>query len=382
MLLLKDGIIRIRDKLSSHFKIRVAEPNIEEEDAKAMYQAVKENRLSSGKYVEEFENEFAKYVGVKEAIAVNSGTAAIHLPLESLNLNAGEVITTSFTFAATSNVIVLQNMKPVFVDIEPETYNIDPKKIEAAITTKTKAIMPIHYGGQCAEMDEINEIADKHNIHVIEDAAPALGGIYKNRKAGTLSKISGFSFFPDKSITTGEGGMVTTNDNDLAEKCRILRKNGASKRYYHDYIGWNFRMPDPNAALGKSQLKRIEKIIKLKNEKADYYREKLQNIDGVVPPLVKNYNRHTFMLYSILTKNNSQRQKIITELNKKGIETRINFPPVHLQPVYAKRFNFKVGLLPVTEDIANRILGLPIFIKMTNEQQDIITESIKRSIGN
>ena len=382
MLLLKDGIIRIRDKLSSHFKIRVAEPNIEEEDAKAMYQAVKENRLSSGKYVEEFENEFAKYVGVKEAIAVNSGTAAIHLPLESLNLNAGEVITTSFTFAATSNVIVLQNMKPVFVDIEPETYNIDPKKIEAAITTKTKAIMPIHYGGQCAEMDEINEIAGKHNIHVIEDAAPALGGIYKNRKAGTLSKISGFSFFPDKSITTGEGGMVTTNDSDLAEKCRILRKNGASKRYYHDYIGWNFRMPDPNAALGKSQLKRIEKIIKLKNEKADYYREKLQNIDGIIPPLVKNYNRHTFMLYSILTKNNSQRQKIIAELNKKGIETRINFPPVHLQPVYAKRFNFKVNSLPVTEDIANRILGLPIFIKMTNEQQDIITESIKRSIGN
>lgn len=382
MLLLKDGIIRIRDKLPSHFKIRVAEPNIEEEDAKAMYQAVKENRLSSGKYVEEFENEFAKYVGVKEAIAVNSGTAAIHLPLESLNLNAGEVITTSFTFAATSNVIVLQNMKPVFVDIEPETYNIDPKKIEAAITTKTKAIMPIHYGGQCAEMDEINEIAGKHNIHVIEDAAPALGGIYKNRKAGTLSKISGFSFFPDKSITTGEGGMITTNDSDLAEKCRILRKNGASKRYYHDYIGWNFRMPDPNAALGKSQLKRIEKIIKLKNEKADYYREKLQNVDGVVPPFVKNYNRHTFMLYSILTKNNSQRQKIITELNKKGIETRINFPPVHLQPVYVKRFNFKVDSLPITEDIANRILGLPIFIKMTNEQQDIITESIKRSIGN
>ena len=381
MLLLKDGIIRIRDKLSSHFKIRVAEPNIEEEDAKAMYQAVKENRLSSGKYVEEFEKEFAKYVGVKEAIAVNSGTAAIHLPLESLNLNAGEVITTSFTFAATSNVIVLQNMKPVFVDIEPETYNLDPKKIESAITTKTKAIMPIHYGGQCAEMDEINEIADKHNIHVIEDAAPALGGIYKNRKAGTLSKISGFSFFPDKSITTGEGGMITTDDNDLAEKCRILRKNGASKRYYHDYIGWNFRMPDPNAALGKSQLKRIEKIIKLKNEKADYYREKLQNIDGVIPPLVKNYNKHTFMLYSILIKNSSQRQKIITELNKKGIETRINFPPVHLQPVYVKRFNFKMGSLPVTEDIANRVLGLPIFIKMTNEQQDIITESIKRSIG-
>ena len=382
MLPLKDGIIRIRIKLSSNFKIRVAEPNIEEEDANAMYQSVKENRLSSGKYVEEFENEFAKYVGVKEAIAVNSGTAAIHLPLESLNLNAGEVITTSFTFAATANVIVLQNMKPIFVDIESETYNLNPKKIESAITEKTKAIMPIHYGGQCAEMDEINEIASRHDLHVIEDAAPALGGIYKNKKAGTLSKISGFSFFPDKSITTGEGGMIATNDSDLAEKCRILRKNGASKRYYHDYIGWNFRMPDPNAALGKSQLKRIEKIIKLKNEKADYYREKLQNIDGIVPPLTKNYNRHTFMLYSILTKNNSDRQKIIIELNKKGIETRINFPPVHLQPAYVKKFNFKAGSLPITENISNRVLGLPIFIKMTNEQQDVIIESIKRSIGN
>ena len=364
------------------FKIRVAEPDIREEDAKAMYQAVIENRLSSGLYVAEFENKFAQYVGVKEAIAVNSGTAALHLALESLELKNGEVITTPFTFAATSNVIVLQNMKPVFVDIEPDTYNLDPKKIEQSITPKTKAIMPIHYGGQCAEMDEINEIAEKHNLQVIEDAAPALGAIYKGKKAGALSKIAGFSFFPDKNITTGEGGMITTNDSELAEKCRILRRNGASKRYYNIYVGWNFKMPDPNAALGISQLKRIEDIIRLKNEKAKYYEEQLSPLEDIVPPLVRNYHSHTFMLYSILTKNNSQREKIRTALSKEGIETRINFPPMHLQPIYVKKFGFKEGLVPITENISERILGLPIFIKMTEEQQDTVIETIKQSIKN
>ncbi|OLC36378.1 MAG: hypothetical protein AUH84_01640 [Thaumarchaeota archaeon 13_1_40CM_4_38_7] len=368
--------------MSSNFKIRVAEPNITEEDARAAYQAIKENCLSSGPYVEKFEHDFANYVGVKEAVAVNSGTAALHLPIESLGIkNGDEVITTPFTFAATSNVIVLQNAKPVFVDIEPETYNLDPYKIEKALTPKTKAIMPIHYGGQCAEMDAINEIAQKHNLYVIEDAAPALGALYKGRKAGTLSIAAGFSFFPDKNMTTGEGGMIATNDHELAEKCRILRKNGASKRYYNIYIGWNFKMPDPNAALGISQLKRIESIIEAKNKVAKYYSSLLKD-RGVIPPLVKDYNRHTFMLYVILTNNNKQRETIRLGLEREGIETRINFPPMHLQPVYSKMFGFKKGMFPVTEDIAERILGLPIFIKMTKEQQDTVVEKIRGLVNN
>lgn len=366
----------------SSFKIRVAEPDVTEEDAQAMYQAVKETRLSSGPYVEKFEEAFAKYVGVKNAIAVNSGTAALHLALESLGLKDGEVITTSFTFAATSNVIVLQNMKPVFVDIDNKTYNLDPSKITQAITSKTKAIMPIHYGGQCADMDEINEIAKKHNLHVIEDAAPALGATYKGNRAGTLSEIAGFSFFPDKNMTTGEGGMITTTDNDIAEKCRILRKNGASKRYFNVYVGWNFKMPDPNAALGRSQLKRIESIIDLKNQKAEYYNSHLGSIKDITIPLVKKYNRHTYMLYSILTKNNLQREKIQTALHNEGIETRINFPPMHLQPVYVEMYGFKKGMLPITEDITERILGLPIFIKMTNDQQDLVVNNIRKVIEN
>ena len=369
--------------MSFPFKIRVAEPNITEEDLEAVNKALKENRLSSGIYVEEFEKSFAKYVGVKEGVAVNSGTAALHLSLEALGIKDGdEVITTPFTFAATSNVIVLQNAIPIFVDIEPETFNLDPKKIEKAITSKSKAIMPIHYGGQCAEMDEINEIAKKHDLHVIEDAAPALGAIHKGRKAGTLSEVAGFSFFPDKNMTTGEGGMLTTNDSELAEKCRILRKNGASKRYYNICIGWNYKMPDPIAALGNSQLKRIESNIELKNQKADYYSKELEVINEINSPYVRDYNLHTFMLYSILSANNEQREKIRIHLEKSQIETRINFPPMHLQPVYKEIFGFKEGMFPITENIAERILGLPIFVKMTQEQQDFVISGIKESIKN
>ena len=365
--------------MANQFRIRVAEPNVTEEDISLVCQALRENRLSSGPYVERFEKEFSNYVGTKHAIAVNSGSAALHLSLEALGIkNGDEVITTAFTFAATSNVIVLQNAIPVFVDIESKTYNLDPNKIENAITDKTKAIMPIHYAGQCAEMDEINDIAKKHKLFVIEDAAPSTGGSYKNKKAGSLSDVAGFSFFPDKNMTTGEGGMITTNNDEIANTCRILRKNGASKRYYNTHIGWNFKMPDPNAALGISQLKRIDSIIDAKNRVASYYSSKLNEIEGITAPLVKDYNKNTFMLYSILTKNNSHRQKIIQHLTDQGIETRINFPPIHLQPIYKKLFDFKKGMLPVTEDISERILGLPIFIKMTKEQQDDVIEIIKK----
>jgi len=187
-----------------------------------------------------------------------------------------------------------------------------------------------------------------------------------------------FLFFPDKNMTTGEGGMITTNNEEIANTCKILRKNGAEKRYYNTHIGWNFKMPDPNAALGISQLKRIDSIIDSKNRLANYYTSKLNEIEGIIPPSVKEYNRHTYMLYSVLIKNNSHRQKIIEELASNQIETRINFPPIHLQPIYKKLFGFKKGRFPITEDIAERILGLPIFIKMTQEEQDEIIEIIKK----
>jgi len=366
--------------LSGKFHIPSAEPNITEDDAKAAYNAIKEGRLSSGSYVKKFEQEFANYIGTKFAIAVNSATSGLQLSLASLGIYDGEVITTPFTYAATSNVIVHQNAKPVFVDVDKTTYNIDPDKIEKAITEKTRAIMPIHYGGQCSEMEEISEIASKHNLFVIEDAAPAIGATHKQRKAGTFGIISAFSFFPDKNLTTGEGGMVVTSDPELADKCEELRKNGASSRYHHTSIGWNFKMPDPNAALGLSQLKRIESIIATKNKIAKYYQVSLEKINGIQPPIVKEYNRHTFMLYSILTKDLKQREEIKNALADKGIESRINFPSVHLQPIYKQMFGFQSGSFPISENLSDRILGLPIFFSMKEEQQDQIVNVIREIV--
>ena len=363
--------------LSGKFHIPSAEPNITEDDAKAAYNAIKEGRLSSGSYVKKFEQEFANYIGTKFAIAVNSATSGLQLSLASLGIYDGEVITTPFTYAATSNVIVHQNAKPVFVDVDKTTYNIDPDKIEKAITKKTRAIMPIHYGGQCSEMEEISEIASKHNLFVIEDAAPAIGATHKQRRAGTFGIISAFSFFPDKNLTTGEGGMVVTSDPELADKCEELRKNGASSRYHHTSIGWNFKMPDPNAALGLSQLKRIESVIATKNKIAKYYQVSLEKINGIQPPIVKEYNLHTFMLYSILTKDLKQREEIKNTLADKGIESRINFPSVHLQPIYKQMFGFQSGSFPISENLSERILGLPIFFSMKEEQQDQIVNVIR-----
>jgi len=366
--------------LSGKFHIPSAEPNITEDDAKAAYNAIKEGRLSSGSYVKKFEQEFANYIGTKFAIAVNSATSGLQLSLASLGIYDGEVITTPFTYAATSNVIVHQNAKPVFVDVDKATYNIDPDKIEKAITKKTRAIMPIHYGGQCSEMEEISEIASKHNLFVIEDAAPAIGATHKQRKAGTFGIISAFSFFPDKNLTTGEGGMVVTSDPELADKCEELRKNGASSRYHHTSIGWNFKMPDPNAALGLSQLKRIESIIATKNKIAKYYQVSLEKINEIQPPIVKEYNLHTFMLYSILTKDLKQREEIKNTLADKGIESRINFPSVHLQPIYKQMFGFQSGSFPISENLSDRILGLPIFFSMKEEQQDQIVNVIREIV--
>jgi len=363
------------------FKIRVAEPIITVEDIEAVTEALRKKCLSSGEYVEKFEKVFASYMGTKEAVAVNSGTAALHIILKAMEVGPGdEVITTPFTFASPANVTVLLGARPVFVDVETDTYNLDPGQIKPAITEKTRVIMPIHYGGQCAEMDEIMEIATKNNLYVVEDAAEAAGAKYKGKMAGSLGHAAGFSFYPDKNITTGEGGMITTNDTELAERARILRNHGATARYYHVDIGWNYRMIDFVAALGLTQLNRLEDVIKQKNIIAQRYTERLQELNSIHPPMVKAYNRHTFMLYSIRTDSLDNRERVRRELQMQGIETRINFPPVHLQPIYRRLFDYHPGAYPMTESIADAILGLPIHLKLTEQDQQFILEVIKESL--
>ena len=362
------------------FRVCLAEPFIGEEEINAVVQALKEKRLSQGEYVEKFENACAKYVGVTEAIAFNSGTAALHVGLAAMGIQSkDEVITTPFTFAATANVIILLGAKPVFVDIDPETLNINPSAIEEVITPNTKAIIPIHYAGHCADMDEIMNIAKDHDLFVLEDAAEAHGSLYKGKMAGSLGDAGAFSFYPNKNIVTGEGGMLTTNDVELAKKARILRNHGQDGRYHHVEIGWNYKMIDFVAAMGLVQIKRINQILKLKMEQAKYYNGYFSKCDFIRPQTVRPYNVHTYMLYSLLTNTQAQRDALQSILEKAGIETRFAFPTLHLQPIFQRLYGFTPGQFPVAENASETVLCIPIHASLKRDNQEYIINVIQEN---
>lgn len=368
-----------------NFKIRVGGPTIDKEDIESVANTLKEGRLSCGIVGEKFETQFAKFTNVKYAVAVNSATSALQLMLAANDIGLGdEVITTPYTYAATANVIVLQGAKPVFVDIESDFFNIDPSKIEEKITKNTKAIMPIHYGGQASKMDEILKISKKHNLLVFEDAAPATGAKFNEKKVGSIGNAAAFSFFPDKNMTTGEGGMLTTNSDKIARRVQIMKKNGAKSRYYHTEIGWNFKMPDINAALGITQLKKLPGIIIQKNESAkiytDLFSEKLGDL--IQTPKVMKGSFHTFNLYSVKFQNKKQRDKVKKYLAMKRIETRVCFPPVHLQPIYSKILKIKRGEYPISETCADTTLCMPLFTGISQKIQEQIVGYVKIAIGN
>lgn len=362
------------------YDIWVAEPVVTSEDVQAVTKALRERRLSGGKYVARFEEALSAFLGGFEVVVVNAGTAALHISLMALGIKPGdEVITTPFSITATSNVIVHMGARPIFADINPRTFNLDSGCVKEKITEKTAAIMPIDYGGQVCDMDEFNEIAECHGILVIEDSAPALGGLYRGRKAGTLGDAGGFSFFPDKNITTGEGGAAVFRDPEHAEIARILRKHGARERYHNTLIGYNWKMPDFAAALGISQLKRLESVIEGKHRLAKYYSDAFEALVGVQSPYVETWNRHTYAAYSILFENFGLRQEAMSNLRKAGIESRIMFPPIHKQPAFVKEFG-DMGHYPVAEQAGRRILGLPIYPGLTEEQQDLVIDVIGRVV--
>ena len=365
-------------------KIPQADPYITDEEITAVANALKEKRLSQGVYVEEFEEKFAQYIGTKHAVAVSNGTAALHVALAAINIKPDDEITVpSFSFIATANCALYQGAKPLFVDIEPQTYNIDPNKIEGKITNKTKAIIPVHYAGQPADMDVIFEIAEKHNLYVIEDAAEAHGAMYKGRKAGSIGDLNCFSFYPNKNMTTGEGGMITTNNKELAEKMRMLRSHGQDQRYHHVILGYNYRTTDIQAALGLVQLKKLSWVIKKKIEKATYYNERINNFlgDEIKTPYVAPYATHVYMFYPIRFKNKETRNKTIIKLQEKNIETRIAFPPIHLQPLYQKLYGYKRGYLPITEKVSDTILCIPIYPHITQEQQNRVLSTLEKAVN-
>jgi dTDP-4-amino-4,6-dideoxygalactose transaminase len=357
--------------------IPIADPCITEDDVAAVADAVRNKRLSQGEYVKRFEEAFSSYLGTRHALAVMNGTAALHLALLSIGVGSGdEVILPSFTYVASSNCVLYVGARPIFVDIDPNTFNIDPSKVEKAISPKTKAIVVVHYAGQSANMDAISEIAQEHRLSIVEDAAEAHGAKCLNRMVGSIGSVGCFSFTPNKNMTTGEGGMVVTNDSIIAERIRLLRHQGQDYRYHHVAIGYNYRMTDIQAALGLSQLGQLDLMIRRKQEVARRYEELLSGIEAVQIPYVAEGISHTYVFYTVKFLTMELRNRVMRYLGEEGVETRIAFPPVHLQPIYRSIFKYKKGDLPVTEDCAERALSLPIYPHITEDDQRFVVESL------
>lgn len=328
-----------------------------------------------GNNVVEFEKEVAEYHNIKHAVSVASGTDALHLALLACGIGKGdEVITTPFTFIATAEAITYTGARPMFVDIDLQTYNIDIKKIEKAITKKTKAILPVHLFGLPADMDSIMELGKKYKLKNIEDCAQSFGAEYKGKKTGAISDAGCFSFFPSKNLGCyGDGGMLITNDDAIAEKVRLLRNHGQKERYYHSIIGYNSRLDEIQAGILRVKLKRIDEYNKKRRENARLYTEKLKGVNIITPSEPDGYC-HVFHQYSIRTSKRDSIQKGLTEA---GIASAIYYPtPLHLQESY-KDLGYKKGDFPVSEAIASDIISLPMYPELTEAQIDEVCKVIK-----
>jgi len=356
--------------------IPIANPIIEDEEIQEVVEVLKSGFIAQGPKVAEFEEKFAQYVGTKYAVATSSGTTALHLALLAAGVGEGdEVITTPFSFAATGNSVLYTGARPVFVDIDSQTYNLDPAQIEAAITPQTKAILPVHLYGQPADMDPIMEIAAKHDLRVIEDAAQAHGAIYKGKMAGSLGDMACFSFYPTKNMTTSEGGIITTDNKELADKCRILRAHGEKERYQHVVLGYNFRMTDIAAAIGLAQLKKLDKFNQKRIENAAYLSEHIKEIEGVKSPYVMEDVQHVFHQYTIRIENGS-RDEWIQFLNENGVGTGIHYP----KPIYKQELYQELGFndnCPEAEKAANEVISIPVHPRLKVEDLETIVQTLE-----
>jgi perosamine synthetase len=366
-------------------RVYLSRPDITEKEIEAVCAVLRTPNLSLGPKVPEFEAAFAKYIGRKQAVAVNSGTSGLFLCISALGIGPGdEVITTPFTFIASATTIMMAGAKPVFVDIDPATLNIDPAKIKSAITKKTKAIMPVEVFGSPADFDKICQIAKKHNLTILEDSCEALGSELNGKKAGTFGKMSVFAFYPNKQITTGEGGMILTDDDDLADMCVSLRNQGRGKTgawLSHERLGYNYRLSDINCALGIVQLSRIDEIKAKRAQVAEWYQEMLSGDDRlIVPTESPGCNVSWFVFVVRLADNFSlkQRNKILDAMKAKGIQVANYFSPVHLQPFMAERFGYKQGDFPVTESVAERTIALPFYNNLTKDEVATVCKILKQ----
>lgn len=365
-------------------RIPMSAPDITEEDVQAVAEVVRSGRLALGPKTEEFERLVAEYVGVEHAIAVSSGTAALHLIVRALGIGPGdEVLVPSFTFVASANVILYEGATPVFVDIEPDTYNLDPDDLKKKITPRTKAIMVVDVFGHPVEWDEILRIAEKHRLKVIDDSCEAIGAEYKGRKLGQFGDTAAFAFYPNKQMTTGEGGIIVTSRDEIARVCRSLRNQGRGEMgswLEHERLGYNYRMTEMSAALGVSQLKRIETLLAKRERVARAYTERIAGLDWVRPPVVRPYVRMSWFVYVVTLVEGFHRDPVMAAMAREGIPTRGYFSPVHLQPYVRERLGTKEGMLPVTESVAKRTIALPFHSNLSEAEVDQVVEALGRAV--
>lgn len=366
-------------------RISMSAPEISEEDVRSVVEVLRLGRLALGPKAEEFERLVAEYVGVSHAVAVSSGTAALHLIVKSLGIGPGdEVLVPSFTFAASVNVLLYEGAIPVFVDIEPETYNLDPNDLEGKITPRTKAIMVVDVFGHPAEWDGILDIAERYSLKVIDDSCEAIGAEYKGRKLGQFGEAAAFAFYPNKQMTTGEGGVIVTNNAEVARLSRSLRNQGRGEMgawLEHERLGYNYRMDEMSAALGVSQFRRLERLLEKRARVAAWYTAHVQKVKGVRPPIVKPHVRMSWFVYVVTLEEGLDRGPVMRALKKEGIPSRGYFSPIHLQPYIRERFGYRGGELPVTESVARRTIALPFHTNLTLEEIELVVEALDRALS-
>jgi dTDP-4-amino-4,6-dideoxygalactose transaminase len=358
--------------------ILVAKPQIDEAEIEAVSEVLRSGMIAQGQRVADFEQAFAEYNGVDHAVAVNSGTAALHAALLANGIGKGdEVITSPFSFVATANSVLFTGATPVFADIEPEAFILDPGLVAEKITPRTKAIMPVHLYGHPADMDAMRDLAEDKHLLLIEDACQSHGATFRGKKVGSFG-TGAFSFYPTKNMTTSEGGMLTTNSREVAEKARMVRAHGSAQRYLHEMLGFNLRMTDICAAIGLVQLQKLDGYTAKRQQNAGKLTKGLQGTENIVCPTVKEGCSHVFHQYTIRTE---KRDELAAYLNSRGIGTGIHYPiPIHRQPYY-QELGY-TDSMPISEKASREVLSLPVHPQLAEGDLDLIISTIKEWSGN
>lgn len=367
-------------------EVQLAKPDISQKEIDSVVEVMRSGILSIGPKVKEFEKKFEDYLGIRHAIAVNSGTSGLHLLIKAYDIKEGdEVITTPFSFVATANCILFEGAKPIFTDICPKTLNMDIDSIENKINRRTKAILAVDVFGNPMDMERLRAIADKYGLLLLEDSCEALGSEYKEKKCGSMADGAVFGFYPNKQITTGEGGMIVTNNAEIAELCRSYRSQGRAATGFwleHERLGYNYRLSELSSALGIAQMERLDEFIDKRNSIAKKYNAGLSHIQGITIPFIsENVTRMSWFVYVIRLDKCIDRNKLMQYLLDNGIACRPYFTPIHLQSYFRKMFGYKEGDFPVTEEAAASTIALPFFNDLQEEQINYVVSVLSAGIA-